>query len=241
MSNGKYGNLLTGLLVLAIIGVIGLLVFLGIDLFNKFNLDKEQIKGVEQFDSQVPDIEEPELPEYSYIEETPSSNTSAANIVNPFDNMEKPATTAGPKATSNKKGVTYEHNGKKYLQVGTISIPKTGLNCAILDNAGKNELEIAVGVMYGVGLNQVGNTVIAGHNYRNGTLFSKNKNIQVNDKINIKDINGRTVTYTVYNIFETQQEDTSYFNKDTEGKREITLYTCNDDSSRRLIIEARAD
>ena len=89
------------------------------------------------------------------------------------------------------------------------------------------------------GLNQVGNTVIAGHNYRNGLFFSNNKNIKIGDKIYIKDTTGLTVTYVVYNKFETTEQDASYINKDTNGKREITLYSCNDDSSKRIIIEAR--
>ena len=36
-------------------------------------------------------------------------------------------------------------------------------------------LETSVVVLYGVGLNQPGNTTIAGHNYRNGLFFSNNK------------------------------------------------------------------
>ena len=42
-------------------------------------------------------------------------------------------------------------------------------------------------------------------------------------------------------MFETTPNDTESYNKDTDGKMEITLSTCTDDSSARLIIEARAE
>ena len=91
------------------------------------------------------------------------------------------------------------------------------------------------------GLNKPGNTVIIGHNYRNGLFFSNNKKLQNGDKVYIKDETGTTLTYTIYNKYETTPEDTSYMNRDTGGKAEISLSTCNDDSSKRLIIWAKAD
>ena len=244
MSNGKYSNLLTGLLILAILAVVGLLIFFGIDLFNKFYLDKEVSKGADQFDRLIPDINTNNTNDlsYSYNEifmDMPENNTVEDNIVNPFANMETDNTTSNSStsttASSTKKVVYY----KGFVQVGNISIPRTGLSCPVLEKETKSSLEVAVAVRTGPGVNEIGNTVIAGHNYRNGSLFSKNKLIQVGDKINLKDTNGRVVTYIVYNKFDTTPEDTSYMSKDTEGKREVTLVTCNDDSSRRIIVEAR--
>lgn len=244
MSNGRYGNLLTVLLVVAIIAVIGLLTFLGIDLYNKSYLDKEQQKGVEQFDSAIPDVVENNTNTTSYSEiilEPITENTVDDNaIVNPFDNVDANTnnnnTTANDSNGNNSSKTVYY---KGFEQKGTISIPRTKLNCPVLAVASKKAMEVAVGIQVGPGLNEVGNTVIAGHNYRNGSLFSNNKNIQVGDKITIKDTSGRVVTYIVYNKFETTAEDSAYINRDTGGKREITLYSCNDDSSKRIIIEAK--
>ena len=59
------------------------------------------------------------------------------------------------------------------------------------------------------------------------------------DVIYITDLDKNRVAYTIYNIFETSDTDTKFYNRDTDGKREITLSTCTDDSSARLIIEAR--
>ena len=49
------------------------------------------------------------------------------------------------------------------------------------------------------------------------------------------------MTYTIYNKFETTPEDTSFYQRDTGGKAEVTLSTCTDDSSARLIICAKAE
>ena len=49
------------------------------------------------------------------------------------------------------------------------------------------------------------------------------------------------MTYTIYNKFETTPEDTSFYQRDTGGKPEVTLSTCTDDSKARLILCAKAE
>ena len=44
-----------------------------------------------------------------------------------------------------------------------------------METATDSAIEVAVAVLSGPGVNQVGNTLIIGHNYRNGTFFSNNK------------------------------------------------------------------
>ena len=41
MLDHKYSNLLTVLLVVVIIAIVGLLIFLGIDFYNKYYIEKE--------------------------------------------------------------------------------------------------------------------------------------------------------------------------------------------------------
>ena len=89
------------------------------------------------------------------------------------------------------------------------------------------------------GINVVGNTVIKGHNFRNGTFFSNLYKLGEGDKIVMTNIAGEKVTYTIYNKYETSVDDTAYFYRDTVGAREISLSTCNDDSSKRIIIWAK--
>ena len=124
--------------------------------------------------------------------------------------------------------------------VGKIEIPKIKLNCPVLEKATDSAIEVAVAVLNGPGINQVGNTVIIGHNYRNGTFFSNNKKLELGDKIYLTDLSGKKVTYTITKKYITNSEDADYMVRDTKGKREISLSTCTDDvnSKKRLVIWA---
>ena len=77
-----------------------------------------------------------------------------------------------------------------------------------------------------------------GHNYRNGLFFSDNEKLSNGDKVYITDKSGTKIEYEIYNIYETDPSEAEYMRRDTNGKREISLSTCNDDSSKRLVIWA---
>jgi len=131
-----------------------------------------------------------------------------------------------------------------FVKVGTIRIPRTGINYPILERGTERSLDAAVAVMWPENpekrINTPGNLVIMGHNYRNGTFFSNNFMLRNGDRIYITDNSGRTVVYEIFEIVETTPEDTRYITRDTNGQTEITLTTCTDDAQRRTIIQARA-
>lgn len=159
--------------------------------------------------------------------------TADTNNTNPFEQIKDPNT--GSSSSTTKQ--TY----KGFGVLGTMEIPATKLKYPVLEKVTKKSIETAVAFLYGSGLNQPGNSVIIGHNYRNGLFFSNNKKLNVGDKIYITDNEGKKLTYTIYNKFETTPEDTSFYQRDTGGKPEVTLSTCTDDSSARLIIFAKAE
>ncbi len=140
------------------------------------------------------------------------------------------------RSSSSKKNVSKYYN---YDVCGYIRIPKTGIQYPIIATLSKQALEKGVCVEYGPGPNEPGNTVIAGHNYLNRLFFSKNKNLNIGDKVYITDLYGVTVEYTIYNKFETSPQDTSYIFRDTGGVPEITLATCSRNGSARLILYAK--
>lgn len=220
MFESKYNKLLTIVLVIVIIAIIGLLVFWGIEVFQKNSITNETAEFVDNYqgDDQTPD------------DETQNSDSDGSN---PLDEIEESNTTGSSKRT--KK--TY----KGYVVNGTMEIPKINFKYPVLEEFNKKSLETSVVILYGAGLNQPGNTVIIGHNYRNGVFFSNNKKLNNGDKIYVTDYTGKKVSYTIYNKFETTPEDTSFYQRDTNGNPEITLSTCTDDSSARLIIFAKAD
>ena len=126
-----------------------------------------------------------------------------------------------------------------------MEIPAINFSYPIIDEVSKSSIETSVAVLYPPGgetINQPGNTVVIGHNYRNGVFFSNNKKLKVGDKIHVKDYRGVSLTYTIYNKFETSDQDISFYQRETDGKAELTLSTCTDASNdRRLIILARQD
>lgn len=218
MFESKYGKVLTVILVIVIIAIIGLLGFLGYDFYQKYITENDSSAFVDEFQGEVAGTNN-------------DGNTTAEDGNVNFDGVQN---TEG----ATKNGVkTY----KGFVVMGTMEIPATTFKYPVLEKVTKKSIETAVAVLYGAGINQPGNTVIIGHNYRNGLFFSNNKKLNVGDKIYVTDNSGTKLTYTIYNKFETTPEDTSFYQRDTDGKAEITLSTCTDDSSSRLIIEAKAE
>lgn len=231
MLNSKYSKVLTIILIIAIVIIVELLVFIGIDLYKAYTVEKDTQNSLDQFNS--------------YIENN-QNNDNNANFENNIDNnniIEEPNNNniieepSDNNNNSNSEGLTY----KGFKVAGVIEIPKTKVKYNVLDDPSAKAMEVGITIIYGPGLNQTGNTVLAGHNYRNGTFFSNNNKLSSGDKIYITDLSGKKVTYTIYKKYKTDPNDFSYATRNTNGKREISLTTCTDDSSARIIIWAKED
>lgn len=226
MFESKYSNFLTILLIVIIVAVIGLLGYVGYNIYNNHNIEKSASEYVDAF------VGENETKEAT---NTTGEDKDGNNVDLEDLNIES---SEGTTQTRAKRSVQY----KGFDTVGTIQIPATNANYPVLAKTTKKSLETSVALLYpdNAELNQEGNVVIVGHNYRNGTFFSNNKKLKIGDKINITDLYGKKITYIIYNIFEANQNDTSFYNRDTNGAKEITLSTCTDASNdMRLIIEAK--
>ena len=164
------------------------------------------------------------------VDENTNITIDQINPTNPTENQN----------TSTVKKKTYYEG---FVMLGYITIPKTNVKEPILDSVTPETLNNAVAILYPSNpqLNQPGNVVIVGHNYRNGQFFSNNKKLSVGDKLSIKDNTGTELTYTIYEKFETTEQDTSFYNRDTNGAIEVTLSTCTDDAKARTIILARVE
>lgn len=230
----KYSNVLTMLLVVFIVAILGIIGYFAYDLLNTKAVNANAQSTLDEFQKAVTPVESVKKKQ---VKEDKNKDKSEVN--NPLDELNAlmPETPVQEQKPAQKNKVYMEG----YEVVGTIKIPKTKVEYPVLAEVTKKSLEIAVGVAYGPGINQVGNTIIFGHNYRNELFFSNNKKLTNGDKIFLTDQDGLTVAYTIYNIYETDPSDASYFIRETEGKREISLQTCTDDSSGRLIIWARED
>ena len=129
-------------------------------------------------------------------------------------------------------------DGQTYSRVGIINIPKIDVNYAILSETTDALLKISPCKFWGPDPNEVGNLCIVGHNYRNSKFFSKVPTLEMGDTIEISDLSGRTLTYEVYDKYTVEPTDTRCTTQLTNGKKEITLITCTDDSKQRVIVKA---
>ena len=225
MFESKYSKLLTILLIIGIILIVAVLGTTGFIIIKSGNLKQEAEDAVDHF--QKPEQE-------NEIENNIKDNT-VLNEINPIITPENLI----ENITSDDDSEDNKNTYKGFPMVGTIEIPAINLKYPVLEDASKAAIEVAVGIYDGPGLNQVGNTTIAGHNYRDGRFFSNNKKLVEGDKIYITDTTGQKIAYSIYKIYTTSPEDSEYLDRDTAGKREISLTTCTDDAKSRLIIWAK--
>ena len=127
----------------------------------------------------------------------------------------------------------------KALVIGTIEIPKIDIHYPILSDTNDELLKISPCRFYGPYPNEVGNLCIAGHNYDDDRFFSKLNKLTIDDKINMYDFNNQCTVYYVYDKFEISEDNSSCTNQNTDGKKEITLITCNNINKNRLVIKAK--
>ena len=223
MLETKYEKLLTIILSIVVIAVLILLGFLGYDVAKKYSTKKTVAEVLNKFDDS---IENNEDQNNSTVENVTVSNVEVDNANNSNNSN-----------SSNGSGKTIQFQG--YNVVGKMEIPAIDLEYHILEKATPSSIEAALAVQYTAnGLNEVGNTLIVGHNYRNGSFFGSNDKLQLGDKVYITDTTGRRIKYNIYNIYETSPEDGDFIMRDTNGKREVPLSTCTDNTKARLIIWA---
>ena len=225
MFESKYSKVLTILLVIVIIAIVGLLGFLAYDYYQNYVISTDAKDFADNFQGEISDTQNTA---------NTGNTTGDTNTDDPFNAIETANTTTG---SSSNTRPTY----KGFGMLGTLEIPAIDFEYPVLEKVTPRSIETAVAYSYGVGLNQPGNTVIVGHNYRNGLFFSNNKRLQIGDKLYVTDLNKNRVSYTIYSKFETDANDASFYQRDTGGVPEVTLSTCTDDSSARLIIFAKAD
>ena len=223
IENNKFDKVLTVLLIIIVVALIVAAGFWGFDIFQKYYINKNANEAVDEFDKKIDELNNTDLEVVNDTENSNEENTTS-------NSSKKKSSTSTKKATMKYKG---------YDVIGKIEIPKTRVSYPVLAQASVSSMKVSVGVVYGPGLNEIGNTVLMGHNYRNGALFSNNKKLSNGDSIFITDMTGRRLEYKIYNTYITSSTDFDYAVRNTAGKREISLASCTDDSKSRLIIWAK--
>ena len=136
-----------------------------------------------------------------------------------------------------KNKIELEYKGQKVI--GLIKIPVIDLEYPILEKTTNLAMATSISRYYGGEINEYGNVSLAGHNNYSGTMFGKNKNLKLGDKVLLTDLTGNTLEYEIYSVFVTHPDDTEVLETKDKTIREVTLITCKNGRSERLIIKAK--
>ena len=131
--------------------------------------------------------------------------------------------------------------GISYSTEAIIRIPKIGIEYPVLSETSDALLEISVNKYWPENLkpNEVGNYCIVGHNYRNGKMFGRLNELENGDIVELEDLTGRTLQYQVYNKYVVEPTDTRCTSQLTNGRKELTLITCTNYGTQRLVLKCR--
>ena len=135
------------------------------------------------------------------------------------------------------KPIKVEYYG--YNVVGIISIPKIGIEYPILDITNDQAMKVSITKFWGNNVNDIGNFTMAGHNNLDNTMFGATDQLSIGDKIQMTDLTGRTIEYEIFDQYVIEPNDVKCVNSVQANTREITLITCKNGRSNRLITKAR--
>lgn len=131
-------------------------------------------------------------------------------------------------------------NGKKYETVGIVKIPKLNIIYPILSKTTDALLKVAPCKFHGATPNEVGNLCVIAHNYRRkGVFFSDIPTLVVGDIVEIQDLSQRTLQYEVYDVHTVMPDNVEDTTQKTNGRKEVTLITCTNDSKQRFIVRCK--
>lgn len=138
-----------------------------------------------------------------------------------------------------------EENKQELIKVdgydveGIIEIPKIDIKYPIVSTTSDEAMKVAITKFWGTKINDIGNYTMAGHNYKNGTMFGKTKYLEIGDRIKMTDLQLNTVEYEVFKIYTIDPDDVTCIESVEPNTREITLITCTNGHKNRLITKAR--
>ena len=138
------------------------------------------------------------------------------------------------------KWIKIEEEYEGYKVSAKLTIPKIDLETYVFSEYDEDAMWICPTKYFGPEPNEVGNYCIAAHNYDKENMFNHIIELEKGDFITLVDNKNGEMTYEVYDIYKVDPNDTEVLSQDTKGETELTLITCSDYSSKRIIVKARA-
>ena len=120
-----------------------------------------------------------------------------------------------------------------------LIIPKIDVETYVLADFTEEGLEKCVSKFWGPEPNEIGNFCIAGHNYLKPNMFKGLKRLEIGDEFYLIDNKNGKIAYTIYDIYQVNENNMVPIDQKTNGKRIVTLITCVNYTDHRLIVQAR--
>lgn len=121
--------------------------------------------------------------------------------------------------------------------IGLIEIDTLDIKYAVMEGTGNHEFSCGIGhITDTAGIGEKGNCVLAGHNgSRHGTFFTNLKTIQMGEVVKLTDKEGNQYFYEVESMEVVGPYENSV--KDQGEEAELTLITCENKGTMRLIVK----
>lgn len=214
MGKNKSTRILQALLLLAISIFIGMLLF---DFHSSKVMEGSLSEVVDELDKKIEENKKiAEEQEKSEIVPAQNANNEKKAVTKPVDMSVKIGNST---------------------VLGKIKINKIGIEYPIIEYKDDDSLWKSICKISNNTVNGTGNLCLAGHNMRNMTMFAKIKNLKVGDTVEITNIYGDKYIYKVYESFYVDPEEVEVLKNTSEPI--VTMITCNNTSSKRLIVRAR--
>lgn len=130
-------------------------------------------------------------------------------------------------------------SGEDYTIEATVRVPRLDIEYPVISETSESLLKISVNKYWGPAPNEIGNYCIVGHNYKSKKMFGRLSEVVSGDIVELEGVNGKTVKYSVYDIDVVDPDDTTCTSQLTNGRREVTLITCTNYGTQRLVVKAR--
>lgn len=168
-----------------------------------------------------------------YKEAKLSKEPKTEGIVNTANSEQKESNDINVKAQL----ISTEYKG--YKVSAKIQIPKIDLETYVFEEYDEEAMWICPTKYFGPAPNEVGNYCIAAHNYNKKNMFNHIIELEEGDEIILSDNKNGSVKYAVYDVYKVKPTQVEVLSQETNGKTEMTLITCSDYSSNRIIVKAR--
>ena len=131
-------------------------------------------------------------------------------------------------------------NGQKVI--GVIQIPKIELIYAIVEGSDAAEIGVAIGHMSSTAqLGEIGNCALAGHRGGySGPYFKNLDKLEIGDEVIITNAKHEVFTYKVTETMIVQPDEVWVIEDTGEGVAMLTLVTCENSGTERLIVRCVA-